>query len=223
MKAKGTSRGGGGGLPARAAKVEAAFQSHYTAAAISLDYGSPLELLVATVLSAQCTDVRVNKVTPALFKKYRGAAAYAAADEETFMEEIRSAGFFRNKARNIIASAGQIVRLHGGEVPSTLDDLVALPGIGRKTANVILGNAFDTPGFVVDTHVGRIAGRLGLTAEKDPVKVEFDLMKLFPRRRWTRLSHQFIAHGRQICRARRPLCGDCFFDGRTCPSRVVSR
>jgi endonuclease-3 len=203
----------------RAGRVVALFGEHYPAAAISLNFENPLELLVATILSAQCTDVRVNKITPAIFSKYRTVADYAAADPETFGREIRAAGFFRNKSRNIIGAARAIAARHGGEVPAALDDLVALPGIGRKTANVILGNAFATPGMVVDTHIGRISRRLGLTENSDPVKIEFDLMRLFPRSRWTLLSHQFIAHGRRLCKAQRPRCGECFFDDSLCPDR----
>jgi endonuclease-3 len=203
-----------------AARIIALLDRHYPAAGCSLSFSTPLELLVATILSAQCTDERVNKVTPALFSKYRVAAAYAAADPDVLEQEIRSTGFFRNKAANIIAAAGQIVARHGGEVPRTIEELTALPGVGRKTANVILGNAFGIPGIVVDTHVGRIAARLGLTAATDPVKIEFELMPLIPRNRWVRFSHQLIAHGRAVCRAPRPLCAACFLDTKLCPSRA---
>jgi endonuclease-3 len=203
----------------KAGQVAELLGTHYPDAAISLNYETPLELLVATILSAQCTDVRVNEITPAIFAKYRTAAGYAAADPETLGGEIRAAGFFRNKSRNIIGAAREIAARHGGEVPAALDDLVALPGIGRKTANVILGNAFATPGMVVDTHIRRVSRRLGLTENNDPVKIEFDLMALFPRSRWTLLSHQFIAHGRRLCRAQRPRCGECFFDDSLCPAR----
>jgi len=192
---------------------------HYPAAVCALRFRNPLELLVATVLSAQCTDIRVNEVTRPLFRKYRKASDYARAHLETFMEEIRPTGFFRNKARSIIAAAGQIESRFGGKVPGTMEDLLSLPGIGRKTANVILGNAFATPGIVVDTHVGRVSRRLGLTSYDDPVKAEFDLMEIFPASRWTVLSHQLIAHGRGLCRARRPKCRDCFFDDSLCPAR----
>jgi endonuclease-3 len=203
----------------RAGRVLAALDRHYRRARCTLDFSSPLELLVATVLSAQCTDERVNKVTPALFAKYRTAADYAAADLETLMGEIRSTGFFRNKARSIQGAARALVERHGGAVPRTIEELTALPGVGRKTANVILGNAFGVPGVVVDTHVARVAGRLGLTASTDPVRIEFDLMKIVPRQRWVRFSHQLIAHGRAVCRAPRPLCASCFFDETLCPSR----
>ena len=203
-----------------AARIIALLDRHYPAAGCSLVFSTPLELLVATILSAQCTDERVNKVTPALFSRYPGAAAYAAAAPAVLEQEIRSTGFFRNKAANIIAAAGQIVSRHGGEVPRTIEALTALTGVGRKTANVILGNAFGIPGIVVDTHVGRIAARLGLAAATDPVKIEFELMPLIPRERWVRFSHQLIAHGRALCRAQRPLCAACFLDATLCPSRA---
>jgi len=203
-----------------AARILALLERHYPDARCSLDFSTPLELLVATILSAQCTDERVNKVTPALFAEYGSAAAYAAADPAALEQLIRSTGFFRNKAANIIAAAGRIAERHGGEVPRTLEELTALPGVGRKTANVILGNAFGVPGIVVDTHVGRVAVRLGLAAARDPVKIEFELMRVVPRERWTRFSHQLIAHGRALCKAPRPLCDACFFDAALCPGRV---
>jgi endonuclease-3 len=205
---------------ARVGRVLALLDRAYPDARCSLVFSTPLELLVATILSAQCTDERVNKVTPGLFAKYRNAADFAAADPAVFEGEIRSTGFFRNKTANIIGAARQIVARHGGEVPRTIEELTALPGVGRKTANVILGNAFGIPGIVVDTHVGRIAARLGLTAATDPVKIELELMPLIPRKRWVRFSHQLIAHGRALCRAPRPLCAACFFDETLCPSRA---
>jgi len=214
-----TGKRDGGALRRKAARIALLFDKKYPGADCALHFSSTLELLVATVLSAQCTDVRVNQVTPGLFGKYRNAADYAAADPGTFMEEIRSTGFFRNKAANIIAAARRIDTRFGGRVPRTMEELVSLPGIGRKTANVILGNAFDIPGVVVDTHVKRVSGRLGLTSNTDPVKIEFDLMGLFPDRRWTKLSHQMIAHGRGPCKAPRALCRECFFDDSLCPSR----
>lgn len=203
----------------RVARILALLDRRYPDARCSLAFSTPLELLVATILSAQCTDERVNKVTPALFSRYGSAAAYAAADPAVFAREIHSTGFFRNKSANIIAAAGQIAARYGGEVPRTLAALTALPGVGRKTANVILGNAFGIPGIVVDTHVGRLARRLGLTAASDPEKIEFELMPLVPRERWVRFSHQLIAHGRALCRAARPLCEACFIDATLCPSR----
>ncbi len=215
-----TSRGAAAG---RVTRILALLERHYPDARCTLTYSTPLELLVATILSAQCTDERVNKVTPALFARYGSAAAYAAADPAVFAQEIRSTGFFRSKAANIIAAAGRMVARHGGEVPGTLEELTALPGVGRKTANVVLGNAFGIPGIVVDTHVGRVAGRLGLTEAFDPVKIEFDLMALIPRARWVKFSHQLIAHGRALCRAPRPLCAACFLDAPLCPGRIAPR
>ena len=182
---------------------------HYPEAHVTLDFTNPLEMLVATMLSAQCTDVRVNQVTPALFAKYPTAQDYAEAPLEELEEMIRPTGFFHNKAKNIQALCQKLVQDYGGEVPTSLDELVELPGIGRKTANVVLGNAFDIPGIFVDTHLGRVSQRLGLTKEKDPVKIEFDLMPLIPKERWVKFSHQMIWHGRQICAARNPKCPQC--------------
>ncbi|MCY3024103.1 MAG: endonuclease III [Planctomycetota bacterium] len=192
-----------------ARNVAAALARAYPDATCTLDYTNPLELLVATILSAQCTDVRVNMVTPALFAKYTTAAEYAASPPGELEAVIQSTGFYRNKSRSIRAACKDIAEKHGGKVPDNLDDLCALRGVGRKTANVVLGNAFGKPGIVVDTHVGRVARRLGLTKHADPVKAEFELMKLFPADRWTVLSHQMILHGRQVCKAPRPLCPSC--------------
>jgi endonuclease III len=182
---------------------------YYPEAHVTLDFTNPLEMLVATVLSAQCTDVRVNQVTPALFAKYPTAQAYAQAPVEELEDMIRSTGFFRNKAKSIKGLCQKLVEEYGGEVPASLDELVKLPGIGRKTANVVLGNAFGIPGIFVDTHLGRVSQRLGLTKHKDPVKIEFDLMPLIPKERWVKFSHQMIWHGRQICDARKPKCPQC--------------
>ncbi|PLX99209.1 MAG: endonuclease III [Desulfuromonas sp.] len=190
------------------ATLEKLEEVHATAE-IALNFANPLELLVATILSAQCTDVRVNLVTEKLFERYRTAKDYATADLDELMEIIRSTGFYRNKARNIIAAARQIVEKHDGEVPPTMVELNALAGVGRKTANVVLGNAFDTPGMVVDTHVGRVSRRLGWTKESDPVKIEYELMKLLPKEKWTQTSHVLIFHGRSWCKARVPQCSDC--------------
>lgn len=214
-----TGPGARGVLKGRAKRQDVMLEEKYPDASIALHFENPLQLLVATVLSAQCTDVRVNQVTPYLFARYRTASDYARADLEALAEEIRPTGFFRNKARNIAGAAREIAARFGGKVPATMEDLVSLPGVGRKTANVILGNAFGIPGIVVDTHVGRVSRRLGLTAETDPVKIEFDLMGLFPRKRWTLLSHRMIAHGRRLCKAPRPLCLECFFDDSLCPGR----
>ena len=196
--------------PSRAAQIYDILAAAYPDAHCALDHSGPFQLLAATILSAQCTDKRVNMVTPDLFARYPGPAALAAADQADVEQVIRSTGFFRNKATNLIAMAGAVVDRHGGEVPATMDALVALPGVGRKTANVVLGNAFGrNEGIVVDTHVSRVSQRLGLTTETDPVKIESSLIPLFPRERWTMLSHLFIEHGRQICDARRPRCGIC--------------
>ncbi len=184
-------------------------ERHYPEAHVTLDFTNPLEMLVATVLSAQCTDVRVNQVTPPLFAKYPNAQAYAQASLEELEDMIRPTGFFRNKAKSIKALCQKLVEDYNGEVPASLEELVKLPGIGRKTANVVLGNAFGIPGIFVDTHLGRVSQRLGLTKQKDPVKIEFDLMPLIPKERWVKFSHQMIWHGRQICDARKPKCPLC--------------
>lgn len=198
---------------ARAKEIFRRLARAYPEARCSLNYRSPLELLVATVLSAQCTDVRVNQVTPALFAKYRTAADYARARPGELEESIRQTGFFNSKAKSLRRAGAAIAAEHGGHVPDTMEALVKLPGVGRKTANVVLGNAFGKDeGFVVDTHVGRVARRLGLTRETDPVKVEEDLNALVPKGRRTKAAHELIFHGRQICQARRPLCERCPLD-----------
>jgi len=182
----------------------------YPDATCALDHRNPLELLVATILSAQCTDARVNIVTRDLFVTYRTAADYAGADPAVLEQLIRTTGFFRNKTKAILGMAQALVRDHGGEVPHSMEALIALPGVGRKTANVVLGNAFGiNDGVVVDTHVHRLSRRLRLTAKNDPVKIEQDLMKLVPRREWAQFSHLLIHHGRQICQARAPKCEIC--------------
>jgi len=182
---------------------------HYPDAHVTLDFTNPLELLVATVLSAQCTDVRVNAVTPAVFQKYPTAAHYAGAPLEELEQAIHATGFFHQKAKSIKAICQALVEKYRGQVPASLEELVKLPGVGRKTANVILGNAFGIPGIVVDTHCGRVAQRLGITRNTDPVKIEFDLMPLVPQERWVKFSLQMIWHGRQICTARNPQCPKC--------------
>lgn len=188
-----------------------------------MDHQSAYQLLAATILSAQCTDVRVNMVTPDLFRTYPTPSKLAAARQDDVERIIRSTGFFRNKARNLIAMAQALVADHGGKVPDTMAELHALPGVGRKTANVVLGNAFNiNEGVVVDTHVGRLSRLLGLTRHTDPVKVEQDLMAQFPRARWAVLSHLLISHGRAVCIARRPRCNDCVLAD-ICPSSQVDR
>lgn len=181
----------------------------YPQARCALQFKNPLELLIATILSAQCTDKQVNLVTKTLFKKYKTARDFAEVPLEDLEEDIRPTGFFHNKAKNIQNCCREMIKRFHGKVPRSLEELVALPGIGRKTANVVLGNAFDLPGIVVDTHVGRIAQRLGLTKEKDPVRIEFALMPLIPQERWTLFSHQLIQHGRTLCQARSPKCPAC--------------
>jgi len=189
----------------------------YADATCALVHSNPLELLVATILSAQCTDARVNIVTRSLFAKYRTAADYAKANRATLEREIQSTGFFRNKAKSIQECCRQLVAQHGGQVPRDMESLVRLPGVGRKTASVVLGTAFGiAEGVVVDTHVARISRRLGLTGEKTPEKIEAELMALLPRKEWIDFSHRMIHHGRQICVARRPLCEKCSMNG-FCP------
>uniref|UniRef100_A0A832I3K9 Endonuclease III n=1 Tax=Eiseniibacteriota bacterium TaxID=2212470 RepID=A0A832I3K9_UNCEI len=195
--------------PARVARILDLLDRAHPDARCALDFANPLQLLVATILSAQCTDERVNKVTPALFARWPDAAALASATQAEVEEAVRPTGFFRMKARAIREAAADIVARHGGEVPRTLEALTALRGVGRKTANVVLGNAFGIPGLVVDTHVTRLAKRLGLTNETDAVKIEFALMPVIPRERWTIFSHWLILHGRRVCHARKPKCSAC--------------
>jgi endonuclease-3 len=189
----------------------------YPDAHCELDFSTPLELLVATILSAQCTDKRVNEVTPALFARYRTARDYAAADRAEVEDMIRPTGFFRAKTDSLLKLGQALEERYDGEVPAKLADLVTLPGVGRKTANVVLGNAFGVPGITVDTHFGRLSRRFGWTTEDDPVKVEHDVGSLFPKREWTVLSHRLIWHGRRVCHSRRPACGACPV-ARWCPS-----
>lgn len=196
----------------------ARLKASYPGAATALDWSNPLELLVATILSAQTTDVTVNSVTPNLFAKYPNARAYADADPVELEGDIRPTGFFRNKAKSLQGMARALVEDHGGGVPRTMEDLVALPGVGRKTANVVLGNAFGIDeGVVVDTHVRRLSNRLGLSDEKDPEKIEKDLMRSVPQEDWTAFSHLLILHGRNVCKARKPACEDCIVND-LCPS-----
>lgn len=206
---------------ARTRTIIGRLEKAYPDAKCALDHANPLELLVATILSAQSTDARVNMVTPALFAKYRNALDYASADPGILEQEIHSTGFFRNKTKSIIGMAQGLVERHGGRVPDTMDELVQLPGVGRKTANVVLGNAFGKDeGVVVDTHVQRIAGLLKLTRQTTPEKIERDLMALVPRPKWTIFSHLLILHGRNVCIARRPKCEVCTIN-RWCPSSSV--
>lgn len=194
----------------RANTLAAELPRIYPDAHCELDFKNPLELLVATILSAQCTDVRVNIVTKTLFKRCKTASDYAEIPQEELEEIVRSTGFYRNKAKSLRGMGAALIEHHGGKVPSTMEELAAIPGAGRKTANVVLGNAFGiNEGVVVDTHVGRLSLRLGLTTNSDPVKVERDLMKLFPKDQWTLLSHWLIWHGRRRCRARNPDCNAC--------------
>ena len=201
----------------RARRINRELAELYPYAHPELDFENPFQLLVATVLSAQTTDLRVNQTTPALFAKYPTPEDMAAANPEELEEVIRPTGFYRSKAKSVQGLARAITDNHGGEVPDTLEELVKLPGVGRKTANVVLGNAFDTPGITVDTHLGRLARRWMLTDQEDPVKTEQDLNELIERKEWTNFSHRAIFHGRRVCHSRRPACGACFL-ARQCPS-----
>jgi endonuclease-3 len=196
-------------LTRRARRINRELALRYPTAHCELDFTTPLELSVATILSAQCTDKRVNEVTPALFAKYRTAADYAAANREELETMVKSTGFYRNKTNSLITLGQQLVERFDGEVPNRLVDLVTLPGFGRKTANVVLGNAFDVPGLTVDTHFGRLVRRWGWTTETDPVKVEAVVAELIPKKEWTIFSHRAIWHGRRICHSRKPACGAC--------------
>jgi len=202
----------------RALEIVRKLQRMYPRAKCTLDYETPLQLLIATILSAQSTDARVNIVTKALFRKYRTVEDFASAKLPILERDIHATGFFRNKSRSIVGAAKKIIEEHRGEVPATMEELVALPGVGRKTANVVLGNAFGiSEGIVVDTHVTRVSGRLGLTSESDAVKIERDLVALVPRKEWTKFSHRLIIHGRTICVARKPKCSECLLN-ELCPS-----
>ncbi len=208
-------------LKARVRKIIARLEQAYPDANCALQHTSALELLVATILSAQSTDARVNLVTPALFAKYRAAQDYAGTDPKVLEQEIHSTGFFRNKTKSIIGMAQALIERHGGMVPDTMEQLVQLPGVGRKTANVVLGTWFGkNEGIVVDTHVQRLATLLGLTKQRDPVKIERDLIALVPRDKWTWFSHTLILHGRRVCIARRPKCEICVIN-RLCPNSRV--
>jgi endonuclease III len=205
----------------RAPEIYDRLSAEYPDATCALDHRNPYELIVATILSAQCTDARVNMVTPALFEKYPTAESLAKARPEEVEQMIRSTGFFRNKTKSLLGMSGAVMEKHGGEIPRSMQQLVQLPGVGRKTANVVLGNAFGIDeGVVVDTHVSRLSNRLALSRETDPVKIEQDLMRLFPKERWTMISHLLISHGRAICDARRPQCERCVVN-HLCPSSRV--
>lgn len=201
----------------RAAKIIERLRKTYPEVKCELDYSNPMELLAATVLSAQCTDKRVNMVTPALFKKYKTVADYAKAETSDVEKIVQSTGFYKNKAKNIINAAKAIMEKFKGEVPGNLEDLITLPGVGRKTANVVLGNAFGIPGIPVDTHMIRVNNRLKITKNTDPVKIEFDLMPLIREKDWTDYSHLIIWHGRRRCFARKPDCPGCEIQD-LCPS-----
>ena len=204
----------------RVQKIFPKLKKTYPGAKTALDHSDPMQLLIATILSAQCTDVRVNIVTKDLFKKYKGPSNWAEADIRQIENDIRSTGFYRNKARNIKKSCRIILDKFNGKVPCTMEELLTLAGVGRKTANVLLGNAFGTPGITCDTHVIRLSRRLGLSGNKDPVKLEFDLMEIVPRKKWggwTMFSHLLIFHGRNICKARKPDCPNCPIE-KHCPS-----
>ena len=215
------SRESGAARAGRSAEILDRLATAYPHAKCALDHNNAFELLAATILSAQCTDKRVNLVTPALFASFPTPAALADADQADVERIIQSTGFFRSKAKNLIGMAQALVERHGGEVPCDMDALTQLPGVGRKTANVVLGNVFGVnEGIVVDTHVGRLGRRLGLTRQDDPVKVEQELVPLFPRERWTMLAHYLIEHGRAVCDARKPRCGECPLRD-LCPSSIV--
>jgi endonuclease-3 len=201
----------------RVKKIWPILKKTYPGAKIALNFKDPLELLISTILSAQCTDVRVNMVTKDLFKKYKSVADWADADLKQIEEGIRSTGFFRNKAVNIKGACTKIVEQYGGKVPGTMEELLTLPGVGRKTANCVLGDAFGIPGITCDTHVIRLSRRLGLSENSDPVKLEFDLAEIVPKRNWTAFSHLVITHGRNVCTARKPNCPECPI-AKYCPS-----
>jgi endonuclease-3 len=193
----------------RALKIAELLQELYPEAACSLEYTDPLQLMVATILAAQCTDARVNIVTKDLFKKYGNVQDFANADLEELEKVIKSTGFYHNKAKNIIAACKMIISDFGGKVPSNMEDLLKLPGVGRKTANLILNDSFGVPGVVIDTHAKRLTNRMGLTDNEDPEKIEYDLMKLLPAEKWGSFCHQLVFHGRALCDARKPKCAGC--------------
>lgn len=196
-------------LKSRAKEIAAILYNTYPEATCSLDYKEPLQLLISTILAAQCTDARVNIVTKDLFKKYTSVYDYANANVEELEQDIKSTGFYRNKAKNIIGCCNKLIKDFGGKVPDNMEDLLSLPGVGRKTANVVLGNIFGISGVIVDTHCKRLSNRIGLTDNEDPEKIEYDLMKILPENDWTAFSNCLVYHGRAICDARKPNCGQC--------------
>jgi endonuclease-3 len=208
------------GKRARAEAIYRILAKNYPSVRCELDYKNPYQLLIATVLSAQCTDKRVNQTTPALFKKYSSIKKMASADIKDLQRLVKSTGFYRAKAKNIKNLSQKILTDFNGKVPSNIEDLVTLPGVGRKTANVVLGHGFNIPGITVDTHFGRLSRRFGWSNQTDPVKVEFDVSKLIPQRQWTNLSQRLIWHGRRVCHSRRPACGACAI-AKLCPSYGV--
>ena len=201
----------------RAVSILSILQDEYPKAKCHLNFDGPFELLIGCILSAQCTDKRVNEVTPGLFKKYPTPHGFAKADLGELEQEIHSCGFYRAKAKSILNCSKALVEEYGGEVPSTMDELTRLAGVGRKTANAVLGNYFGTPGIIVDTHIKRLSTRLNLTTNSDPTKIEFDLMELIPQEKWTFFSNSLGDHGRTVCHARKPMCGDCMIS-HLCPS-----
>lgn len=203
----------------RALKIIEIFNNVYADADCTLEYISPLQLLIATQLAAQCTDARVNMVTPALFERYKTVYDFAAADPEELSSYIRSTGFFRNKTKNIIACCQKLIADFDGEVPKTMEELLTLPGVGRKTANLVLGDCFGIPGIVVDTHAGRLSRRMGFTKNTDPYKVELDLLEIIPKESQSSFCHQLVYHGREFCDARRPRCEECPVKG-MCPQKI---
>lgn len=209
-----------GDIKNKALEINGRLREKYPAAKCTLNFTNPLELLIATILAAQCTDARVNLVTAKLFKKYKSVSDYARAGLLELIEDVKPTGFYKNKATNIIACCQILLQKYEGNVPQNMDDLVSLPGVGRKTANVIRGNAYNQPGIIVDTHMRRVSFRLGLTKNTDPVKIEFDLQPLLPQEEWVSFSHRIVEHGRTICVAARPKCGKCFLND-ICPKAGV--
>jgi len=194
----------------RAKEIIKVLRKTYPGSRTALNYRTPLQMLISTILSAQCTDKRVNKITPSLYKKYRKASDFANADSSELEQEIHSAGFYRSKSKNIISACRKIVEEFGGEVPDSMEELITLPGVARKTANIVLSSSFGkAEGIAVDTHVRRLSGRLGLSGNKDPVKIERDLMEILPKKDWLDFNYLLVNHGREVCRARNPLCSEC--------------